>query len=103
MIGLLCIPRINVFAYQEGGQDVTVADAVYDWAAFVPDADKVETNPSLYAYCMANKIRYNVFKSNDELMNSDSDTIDRSNGRFVGRKSCILMCTDAAVAWGRHS
>ncbi len=104
LIGLLCIPRIKVFAEADnGGQDGVVADAVYDWAAFVPDADKIKSNPSLKAYCLANKIDYKDFTSDDALKDSDSDTVDRSNGRFVGRKSCILMCTDAAVAWGRHS
>ena len=82
LIGLLCIPSVKVYAW--GEIDNTVADAVYDWAAFVPDRDKITSNPSLKAYCKANGIDPEDFTSDDSLKNSDSDTVDRSNGRFVG-------------------
>lgn len=85
LIGLLCIPSVKVYAW--GEIDKTITDDVYDWAAFVPDADKIGENPSLIAYCMANGLYPNykkIFTPNEELMNSDSDTVDRSNGRFVG-------------------
>jgi hypothetical protein len=87
LIWLLSIPSVKVFAGDEGSGYGTMADAVYDWAAFVPDADKISENPSLIAYCMANGLYPNykkIFTPNNELMNSDSDTVDRSNGRFVG-------------------
>ena len=84
LIGLLCIPRIKVFAANNTTDDYGVADAVYDWAAFVPDRDKITSNPSLKAYCKANGIDPEDFTSDDSLKNSDSDTVDRSNGRFVG-------------------
>ncbi len=84
LIGLLCIPRIKVFAANNTTDDYGVADAVYDWAAFVPDRDKIKSNPSLMAYCKANKINYEIFEGNITSDDSDSDTVDRSNGRFVG-------------------
>ena len=104
-MAFLCIPRKKVYASQEGHTVNTIVDAVYDWAAFVPDRDKIKNNPSLLAYCYANDLEDfdEIFIGKQTSEDSDSDTVDRSNGRFVGRKSCILICTDAAVAWGRHS
>jgi hypothetical protein len=84
LIGLLCVPRVKVFAEDEGLIHNTIVDAVYDWAAFVPDRDKIKNNPSLMAYCKTNGIDPEDFTSDDSFKNSDSDTVDRSNGRFVG-------------------
>ena len=100
LISLLCIPRTKAYAW--GEIDKTVVDAVYDWAAFVPDADKISENPSLIAYCEANNVAYRrIFLSNDENLEDAGEKVDSRNGRFVGNISnCLLL---AAVARGRRS
>jgi hypothetical protein len=84
LIWLLSIPSVKVYAW--GEIDNTIVDAVYDWAAFVPDRDKIKNNPSLLAYCYANDLEDfdEIFIGKQTSDNSDSDTVDRSNGRFVG-------------------
>ncbi len=101
LIGLLCIPRIKVFAADNTTDDNDVVDAVYDWAAFVPDSDKIDVNPSLKAYCRANGIDSSDFTSDDSLKYSDSDTVDRSNGRFVGNYKLYFKAYECGGGLGQ--
>ena len=80
---ILCIPSVKAYAYDGDIFDDTVVDAVYDWAAFVPDRDKIKSNPSLLAYCYANDLEDfdEIFIGKQTSDDSDSDTVDRSNGR----------------------